>query len=152
MGKTAAFNRKARRDFHLFETWEAGVVLKGTEVKSLRIGRANLQDSFAGLESGEVFLYNMHISPYEAGNRFNHDPKRTRKLLFHKAEIKRLVGKVAGSGLTLVPLKVYFKGGKAKVEIALARGKKKYDKREAIRKRDMHMEVQRTLAARNRGR
>ena len=127
MGKMIAVNRRAKRDYHLLESYEAGIVLQGTEVKSLRVGRANLQDSFASIERGEVFLYNMHISPYECGNRFNHDPKRTRKLLFHRREIKRLIGKVSGRGLTLVPIRLYFKRGKAKAEIALARGKREYD-------------------------
>ncbi len=146
MGKMIAVNRRAKRDYHLLESYEAGIVLQGTEVKSLRVGRANLQDSFASIERGEVFLYNMHISPYECGNRFNHDPKRTRKLLFHRREIKRLIGKVSGRGLTLVPISLYFKRGKAKAEIALARGKREYDKREQIKRREAQIEIHRALS------
>ena len=141
-----AANRRARRDFRLLESYEAGIVLQGTEVKSLRTGRASLQDSFASIDRGEVFLYNMHIPPYESGNRFNHDPKRTRKLLFHRSEIKRLIGKASGRGLTLVPTRLYFKRGRAKVEIALARGKREYDKREDIKKREAQIEMRRALS------
>ena len=144
-----AVNRRAKRDYHLLESYEAGIVLQGTEVKSLRVGRANLQDSFASIERGEVFLYNMHISPYECGNRFNHDPKRTRKLLFHRREIKRLIGKVSGRGLTLVPMSLYFKRGKAKAEIALAQGKREYDKREQIKKREAQIEIHRALSSKS---
>lgn len=127
------------------ETYEAGLVLKGTEVKSLRAGKANLQDSFARIENSELILYNMHISPYEQGNRFNHEPKRPRKLLMHKREIMRLLGKTQEKGLTLIPLKVYFRGGWAKVELALARGKKVYDKREAIKAREARREMERVM-------
>jgi len=146
MDKMIAANRKARRDFRLLESYEAGIVLQGTEVKSLRTGRASLQDSFASIDRGEVFLYNMHIPPYESGNRFNHDPKRTRKLLFHRSEIKRLIGKASARGLTLVPTRLYFKRGRAKVEIALARGKREYDKREDIKKREAQIEMRRALS------
>ncbi len=146
MGKVIAANRRARRDFRLLESYEAGIVLQGTEVKSLRTGRASLQDSFASIDRGEVFLYNMHIPPYESGNRFNHDPKRTRKLLFHRSEIKRLIGKASARGLTLVPTRLYFKRGRAKVEIALARGKREYDKREDIKKREAQIEMRRALS------
>ena len=146
MGKMIAANRRARRDFRLLESYEAGIVLQGTEVKSLRTGRASLQDSFASIDRGEVFLYNMHIPPYESGNRFNHDPKRTRKLLFHRSEIKRLIGKASARGLTLVPTRLYFKRGRAKVEIALARGKREYDKREDIKKREAQIEMRRALS------
>ena len=133
--KVVATNRKARHDYHIEETYEAGLVLTGTEVKSIRQGRLNLKDSFARVEDGEVFLYNMHVSPYSHGNRWNHEPTRTRKLLLHKGEIRRLVGKVQQQGLTLVPLRVYFTPkGRAKVEIALARGKKLWDKRPRHRK------------------
>ncbi len=148
MAKTIAVNRKARRDFSLLESYEAGIVLQGTEVKSLRNGRASLQDSFASIDGKEAFLYNMHIPPYECGNRFNHDPKRTRKLLLHCVEIKRLMGKMSGRGLTLVPLCLYFKRGRAKVEIALARGKREYDKREDIKRREAQIEVHRALSPR----
>jgi len=138
-----ATNRKARHDYHILQTIEAGIVLTGTEVKSLRLGRANLKDSYARVEGGELFLYNMHISPYEQGNRYNPDPKRRRKLLLHSYEIRRLVGKVQEKGLTLVPLKLYFNRGNAKVELALARGKKEYDKRRAIAERDARREMER---------
>jgi len=131
-----AENRKAYHDYHIEETLEAGIALQGTEVKSLRLGRVNLRDSFAKVERGEVFLHGVHISPYEQGNRFNHDPLRVRKLLLHKREIRRLIGKVREEGYTLIPTKLYFKNGRCKVELALAKGKKLYDKRDAIAKRD----------------
>ncbi len=142
-------NRKARHLYHILETYEAGIVLQGTEVKSLRCGRANLQDSFARVENGEMLLYNMHISPYEQGNRFNHEPKRTRKLLMHKSEIHKLLGRTQEKGLTLVPLKVYFnQRGVAKVLLGLAKGKKEYDKRRDIAERDAKREMDRALKAR----
>lgn len=143
--KSLAENRKARHDYFIEETFEAGVVLTGTEVKSCRLGRANLQDSFAEVRNGEVFLQNVHISPYEQGNRFNHEPRRERKLLLHKLEIVRLIGKVREKGFTLVPLRLYLKNGKIKVELALARGKKSYDKRRDIAERDARREVERAL-------
>jgi len=146
--KVVTENRKARHEYHIIETFEAGLVLTGTEVKSLRAGRANLQDSFARVENAELLLYNMHISPYDQGNQFNHEPKRTRKLLMHKAEILRLVGKTREKGLALVPLKVYFKRGIAKVELALARGKKMYDRREDIAARDARREIDRAIKER----
>ncbi|MDD4753437.1 MAG: SsrA-binding protein SmpB [Desulfitobacteriaceae bacterium] len=139
--KIVTDNRKARHEFFIVETYEAGMALQGTEVKSLRAGKANLQDAFARVENGEIYLYNMHISPYEQGNRFNHDPKRTRKLLMHKYEINKLFGKVREKGLTLVPLKVYFSRGRAKVELALAQGKKLYDKRDAQAEKDAKREM-----------
>jgi len=138
-------NRKARHDYFIEETYEVGISLKGTEVKSLRAGKANLKDSYGQVENGEMYLFNMHISPYEQGNRFNVDPVRTRKLLLHKAEINRLYGKVKQQGLTLVPLKVYFKRGLVKVELALAKGKKLYDKRDAMAERDARRDVDREL-------
>ena len=138
-------NRKARHDYHVMDTWEAGIVLKGTEVKSLRAGMANLKDSYARVEGGEVILYQFHISPYEKGSIYNHPPLRPRKLLLHKKEIRKLQGRVEEKGLTLVPLKVYFKDGKAKVELALARGKKFYDKRTDIAKRDADREMERVF-------
>jgi SsrA-binding protein len=141
--QTVASNRKARHDYFILETMEAGIALKGTEVKSLRQGKANLQDSFASVEKGELWLFDMHISPYEQGNIFNHEPKRTRKLLMHKREIRRIVNRVQEKGLTLVPLRVYFKQGRVKVELAVVRGKKLYDKREAIAKRDAERELRR---------
>lgn len=134
--KVISVNRRARHDYFIEDTMEVGIVLKGTEVKSLRQGKVNLRDSHARVENGEVFLYGMHISPYEQGNRFNHDPLRTRKLLLHKREIRRLIGKTQQDGYTLVPLKLYFTRGKCKVELALAKGKRKYDKRDATAKRD----------------
>lgn len=134
--KVVITNKKARFQYEIIETFEAGIVLQGTEVKSLRLGKGNIQDSYATIKDGEAFLYNMHISPYEQGNIYNHDPDRTRKLLLHKQEIKRLTGKVVERGLTLVPLKIYFKNGKAKVELGLARGKSIVDRRKDIARRD----------------
>lgn len=147
--KVIADNRKARHDYHILETFEAGIVLTGTEVKSLRLGRANLRDSYAAVENSELFIYNMHISPYTHGNMFNHDPKRTRKLLMHKREIMRLLGQTQEKGYTLIPLRLYFKRGKAKVELALGKGKKLYDKRETIAKRDEKRRIERVLKERN---
>ncbi len=147
--KVIAENRKARHDYHIEETFEAGLVLTGTEVKSLRLGRANLRDSYATVENGELFLYNMHISPYTHGNMFNHDPKRTRKLLMHKREITRLLGQTQEKGYTLVPLKIYFRRGRAKLELALGKGKKLYDKRESIARRDEKRRIERVLKERN---
>jgi SsrA-binding protein len=143
--KIVTENRKAYHDYFIDETYEAGIALTGTEAKSLRAGRANLKDSYAQVENGEMFLLNMHISPYEQGNRFNVDPVRTRKLLLHRSEINRLFGKVMQQGLTLVPLKVYFKRGRAKVELALARGKKIYDKRDAMAEKDARRDMDRAL-------
>ncbi len=140
-----AQNRKARHDYHFLETFQVGVVLQGTEVKSLRQGKANLQDSYANIYKGEIFLYDCHISPYEQGNLFNHEPKRRRKLLMHKSEITRLFGKVQQKGLTLIPLRIYFIRGKAKLDIALAQGKKHYDKREDIKRRDLDREAKRAM-------
>ncbi|MFY9943174.1 MAG: SsrA-binding protein SmpB [Desulfobacterales bacterium] len=141
--KIVAENRKARHDYHLDEQFEAGMVLTGTEVKSLRMGRANLKDAYARVVNGEVFLYQMHISAYPFAYYDNHDPLRPRKLLLHAHEIKRLYGKVNEKGYALVPLRIYFKRGKVKAVIALARGKRSYDKREAIRKRDETRELDR---------
>ncbi|MGB2866809.1 MAG: SsrA-binding protein SmpB [Bacteroidota bacterium] len=134
-------NRKARHDYEVLETLEAGIVLQGTEVKSLRQGNANLQDSYAIVKNGEVWLFGMHVSPYEHGSISNHDPRRTRKLLLQKKEIRKIVTKVVEKGLALIPLSVYFKGPYAKVELAIARGKKSYDKREAIKQRDAKREL-----------
>ncbi len=147
--KVVAENRRARHDYHIEETFEAGMVLTGTEVKSLRQGKASLQDAYAAVENGELFVYNMHISPYTHGNMFNHEPKRTRKLLMHKREIMRLLGQTREKGYTLVPLKVYFRKGLAKMELALARGKKLYDKREAIARREEKRRIDRMLKERN---
>lgn len=143
--KVITTNRKARHDYTILDTFEAGIALRGTEVKSLRGGKANLKDSFARVDHGEIVLYNMHISPYDLGNRFNHDPLRPRKLLLHREEIRRLAGKVAERGLTIVPLRLYFKHGIAKVELALAKGKKMYDRREAIAERDVRRDMDRVL-------
>ncbi len=138
-------NRKARHDYTIGETFEAGLVLRGGEVKSLRAGRVNLKDSYARINNGEAFLLNAHISDYKPAHYFNGDPTRTRKLLLHKREIMRLLGKTQQQGLTLVPLRLYFKGGRAKVELALAKGKRMYDKRAAIREREMKRDVKRAL-------
>jgi len=135
-------NRKARYEYEVVETWEAGLVLTGTEVKALRGGNANLVDAYALLKGGEVWLLGMHISPYEHGSHSNHDPIRTRKLLLQKRQILKLKGHVAEKGLALIPLAVYFKGPYAKVELALARGKKHYDKRETIKRRDAQRDLQ----------
>jgi len=140
-----ATNREARHNYHILEAVEAGIELKGAEVKSLREHRANLKDSFARVEENELYLYNMHISPYPQAGKFNPDPKRRRKLLLHKSEIKRLLGQLTQKGLTLIPLRLYFKRGIAKVELALAKGKKLYDKREAIRRREAERELRRAL-------
>ena len=144
--KIVATNRKAIHDYFIMETYEAGIALKGTEVKSLRQGEANLRDSYGIVRAGEVWLLGLHISPFEKGNINNHDPKRDRKLLLHKNEIRRLIGKISQKGLTLTPLKIYFKKNIAKVELAVARGKKSYDKREAIMKREVERELQRKYA------
>jgi SsrA-binding protein len=149
--KPIAQNRKAYHDYSIEETFEAGIVLTGTEVKSLRRGRANLRDSYAMFEGGELYLIGTHISPYEQGNINNHDPLRRRKLLLHAKELKKLQGKTKDVGYTLVPTKLYFKDGLVKVEIAVARGKRLYDKREAIAKRDAQRDVERALRQRQRG-
>jgi SsrA-binding protein len=141
--RVVAQNRKARHEFHVLDTWEAGIVLQGTEVKSLRAGKANLADAFATLSGGELWLYNMHVSPYEQGNRFNHDPLRPRKLLMHRSELRRLVGQVEQKGLTLVPLDVHFSNGIAKVKLALVRGKKLHDKRDALKERAEQRDMER---------
>ena len=141
--KIITVNRKARHDYFIEDEFEAGMVLQGTEVKSLRLGRVNLKDSYARIANGEVFIHQMHISPYPFAYYDNHDPLRPRKLLLHAHEIKRLYGKVNEKGLSLIPLKVYFQKGKAKITLALARGKRKYDKRETLRQRDDKRELDR---------
>lgn len=138
-------NRKAKYDYEIVDKFEAGIVLKGTEIKSIRNGSANLKDSYAIIRNNEVFLLNMHISHYKEGNIFNHDEERTRKLLLHKKEILKLNDKIKLEGYTLVPLKIYFKNGKAKVELGLVKGKKNYDKREAIKKRDTEREIRKNM-------
>ena len=145
-----ASNRRARHEYEILDTLEAGIALRGPEVKSLRAGRANLSDAYAILRGGEAFLRNLHISPYQEAGRENLEPTRERKLLLHRQEIHRLQSKVVERGLTLIPLSLYWKDGRAKVELAVARGKRRYDKREAIRRREQDREVQR--AARERGR
>ena len=148
--KVVVQNRKARHDYEILQTYEAGIVLVGTEVKSLREGKTQLKDSYAMIEDGELYLYNMHISAYDQGNIFNHDPTRKRKLLMHRQELRKLYARSVERGLTLVPLKVYFKGKVAKIEIALVRGKKLYDKRQSIGKRDADREIERRLKERDR--
>ena len=147
--KIVTENRKARHDYFIEETYEAGIALKGTEVKSLRAGHANLMDSYASVEGGEVFLFNCHINPYSHGNVENHDPLRKRKLLLHKKEFKKLIGKTREQGLSLIPLKIIFIHGKAKVVIAVAKGKKLYDKREAIKKKTTERELRKALREKN---
>jgi SsrA-binding protein len=149
--KSIAENRKARHDYFVEETYEAGIALQGTEVKSLRAGRVNLRDGYAHIVNGEVFLENVHISPYEQANRFNHEPLRKRKLLMHKSEILRLFSQVREKGYTLVPLRLYFKQGRAKVELGLGKGKKSYDKRDDVAARDVQREIARALRGKNRG-
>lgn len=153
MGKTSikliANNKKAYHDFFIEDTFEAGISLHGTEVKSLRMGKCSIKEAFVRIENGEVFVYGMHISPYEKGNIFNKDPLRVKKLLMHRYEINKLMGKIKEKGLTLVPLKVYFKGSLVKVEIGLARGKKLYDKREDIAKKDQRREAEKEFKIRN---
>ncbi|MBT9138535.1 MAG: SsrA-binding protein [Syntrophomonadaceae bacterium] len=143
--KVFAKNRKAFHDYHIDEKYEAGMVLTGTEVKSIRSGKANLKDSYARVENSEVFILNMHVSPYEQGNRFNHEPLRKRKILMNRREINRLIGLTREKGYTLIPLKLYAKKGFIKVEIALARGKKEYDKRDAIAAKEAKREVERVF-------
>ena len=143
--KIVADNRKARHDYLIHESYEAGIVLTGTEVKSLRAGKANLKDAYAKVEHLELMLHNMHISPYDAGNRFNHEPLRIRKLLMHRMEINKLISKTQEKGYTLVPLKIYFTKGIAKIQIGLATGKKNYDKRQDMAERDAKRDMDRAL-------
>ena len=149
--KLIANNKKARHDYFVEDSFEAGIVLHGTEVKSLRQGHCSIKESFVDIDNGEVFIHQMHISPYEKGNIFNKDPLRPKKLLMHKSEIRKLVGKIAEQGYTLVPVEVYFKGSLVKVQIALAKGKKLYDKRQDIAKKDMRREAERDFKIRNLG-
>jgi SsrA-binding protein len=148
--KVLATNRKAYHDYFIQETYEAGIALTGTEIKSVRAGAVNLRDSFAQVRDGEAWLQNVHISPYEAGNRFNVDPYRPRKLLLHRKEINRLMGRVQEKGLTIVPLRIYLKKNRAKVELALVKGKRQYDKRESISQRDANREMERAMKERER--
>lgn len=147
--KLIANNKKAYHDYFIDETYEAGVALHGTEVKSMRMGKCSIKESFIRIENGEVFVYGMHVSPYEKGNIFNKDPLRIKKLLMHKYEINKLQGKIKEKGYTLVPLQVYFKDGKVKVEVGLARGKKLYDKREDIARKDQKREAEKEFKVRN---
>jgi len=147
--KLIANNKKAYHDFFILDTYEAGIALHGTEVKSLRMGKCSIKESFIRIENGEVFIYGMHISPYEKGNIFNKDPLRVKKLLLHKAEINKLLGKIKEKGMSVVPLKVYLKGSLVKVEIGLAKGKKLYDKRDDIAKKDQQREAKRDFKVRN---
>ena len=149
--KLVANNKKAYFDYFIEDKYEAGVALHGTEVKSIRMGKCSIKESYIKIENGEVFIYGMHVSPYEKGNIFNKDPMRIKKLLMHKYEINKLNGKLQQKGLTLVPLQVYLKGGLVKVEVGLARGKKLYDKRESIAKKDMKREAEKEFKIRNLG-
>ena len=146
--QSIAKNRRATHDYQVLDTWEAGVVLTGTEVKALRVGKANLSDAYGIVRDGEVYLLNLHIPPYAQGGYTNHEPTRTRKLLLHKKEIRKMIGAVERQGLTLVPLELYFKNGKAKVALALGKGKKLYDKREADRQRTDERDMARALRRR----
>ena len=148
-GKLIANNKKAYHDYFILDTYEAGIALAGTEVKSLRMGKCSIKEAFIRIENGEMFIYGMHISPYEKGNIFNKDPLRPKKLLMHKKEIQKLVGKIAQKGYTIVPVEVYFKGSLVKVQIALAKGKKLYDKRQDIAKKDQKREAERDFKVRN---
>lgn len=148
-GKLIANNKKARHDYFIEDTYEAGICLHGTEVKSLRMGKCSIKESFIRIENGEVFIYNMHISPYEKGNIFNKDPLRVKKLMLHKSEINKIAGQITQKGYTLVPLEVYFSKSLVKVQIGLAKGKKLYDKRQDIAKKDQRREVERDFKVKN---
>jgi SsrA-binding protein len=148
--RTIAENRKARHDYHILDTWEAGVALLGTEVKSIREGRVNLRDSYARIDNGEVWMLNVHISPYSHRGSAAHEELRQRKLLLHRDEIRKMVGKVAEKGLTLVPLELYFKNGRVKVQLALAKGKQAHDKRETLRRREVDRETRAAVKSRAR--
>jgi SsrA-binding protein len=150
--KTVATNRKARHDYFIEDTFEAGLVLSGTEIKSIRVGRVSLRDSFAMVRDGEMWLMNAHIAPYSHGAYANHEPRRTRKLLMHRREINRIEGKLQEKGFTLVPLRLYLKNNRAKVELGLARGKKQYDKRATLREQETRREIDRAVARHRKGR
>ena len=149
--KVVATNRKARHDYIVEDKYEAGMVLTGSEIKSIRAGQINLRDSYAAIREGEIWLLNAHISPYKQANRENHEPRRERKLLLHRREISRLTGKLQEKGLTLVPLQVYLKNGRAKIELGLARGKKTYDKRQTLRERTDQRQIERAMGRRQKG-
>ncbi|MBU0478672.1 SsrA-binding protein SmpB [bacterium] len=144
--KVVAVNKRARHEYYVLETFEAGIALNGSEVKSMRTGGVNIKEAFAKIENAEVLIHGMHINPYEQASNFNHDPLRIRKLLLHRQEIKRLIGQTSQKGLTLVPLQIYFKKGKAKIEIALVKGKKLYDKRDAIKKKVISRETEKAVS------
>ena len=148
-GKLIANNKKAYHDYFILDKFEAGISLHGTEVKSLRMGKCSIKEAFVRIENGEVFIYGMHISPYEKGNIFNKDPLRVRKLLLHKSEINKLIGKTKEKGITIMPLRVYFKGSLVKVEIGIAKGKKLYDKRQDIAKKDQRREAEKEFKVKN---
>jgi SsrA-binding protein len=148
--KSVARNPKATHDYHILDTWESGIVLTGTEVKSLRDGKASIKEAYARVRRGEIFLEGMNITPYAQGNRYNHDPVRTRKLLLHRKEIEKLIGAVEQQGLTLIPLELYFKNGRAKVALALGRGKKQHDKRQDLKRRVAEREAARAVSIRGR--
>ncbi len=148
-GRLIANNKKAYHDYFIEENYEAGIELFGTEVKSMRMGQCSIKEAYCGFQDGELFVYGMHVNPYEKGNIFNRDPLRKRKLLLHGSELRKLMGKIKVDGYTIMPLKVYFKGSLVKVEIGLARGKKLYDKRESIAKKDMKREAERDFKIRN---
>ncbi|MCI2252915.1 SsrA-binding protein SmpB [Domibacillus sp. 8LH] len=150
-GKVVAQNKKARHDYFIEETYEAGLVLLGTEIKAIRAGRVNLKDSFARIRNGELFVHNMHISPYEQGNIHNHEPLRTRKLLLHRKQINTLIGETKEAGYSIVPLKLYLKDGYAKLLIGLAKGKKKYDKREDLKQKEAKRDIERAFRDRQKG-
>ncbi len=150
--KNIASNRKATHDYFLFDSYEAGIVLQGTEIKSIRAGRVSLREAYVHIEAEEAWLINAHIAPYDPASRFNHDPKRPRKLLFHRREISKLQDQIRQRGYTIIPTRMYFKRSRVKLEIALARGKRKYDKRRAIAKRDAQREIERSISKRNRQR
>jgi SsrA-binding protein len=147
-GKVVAQNKKANHEYFIEETYEAGIVLQGTEIKSIRAGKLNLKDSYARIFNGEMYLYNLHISPYEQGNRYNHDPLRTRKLLLHKKQISNLIGVTKEEGYTIVPIKMYLKNGFAKVLIGLGKGKKHYDKRDDLKKKEAKRDIERAFRER----
>jgi SsrA-binding protein len=147
-GKVVAKNKKATHDYFIEETYEAGIVLTGTEIKSIRAGKANIKDAYARIKNGEIFLWNAHISPYEQGNRYNHDPLRTRKLLLQKKQIAKLIGTTKEQGYTLVPLKIYIKNGFAKLLIGVGKGKKNYDKRQALKEKDAKRQIEKAFRER----
>lgn len=149
-GKQVAQNKKAYHDYTILDTYEAGIVLKGTEIKAVRQGKINLKDGFVKIQNGEAYLWNVHISPYDQGNLFNHDPLRSRKLLLHKKQLQKLIGELKVQGITLIPLKVYLKDGFAKVLVGLAKGKKQYDKREDLKRKEQKREIERSLKLKNR--